>query len=282
MTFSQRIGKTPIKKFVQKDEIDDNLRNSLWNAITLAYWRRFNNTDCYNSYYPEIEGSNLKSLIFGIWLNFLKEPIDEIPKYFSEVLEQLRNFFYDAEWYEVYDFIEFIAKNGPDDWQEDFISGSNFILERENSAYRFVSGQLLEITSEVEIEAVEFAIEQSSPYFGTRQHLQTALTLLSDREKPDYRNSIKESISAVESLTKAITGNDKATLGAALKMLEAELHPALTKAFSSLYGYTSDTGGIRHALLDEDTVTKADAKFMLVSCSAFVGYLIEKVEVEAP
>ncbi|MEM9118458.1 MAG: hypothetical protein AAGD09_11315 [Cyanobacteria bacterium P01_F01_bin.56] len=48
-------------------------------------------------------------------------------------------------------------------------------------------------------------------------------------------------------MTKAITGSDKATLGAALKILETELYPALTKAFSSLYGHTSDTGGIRHA-----------------------------------
>ncbi|MEM9817769.1 MAG: hypothetical protein AAF827_15380 [Cyanobacteria bacterium P01_D01_bin.6] len=48
-------------------------------------------------------------------------------------------------------------------------------------------------------------------------------------------------------MTKAITGSDKATLGAALRLLDIDLHPALRSAFSSLYGYTSDTGGIRHA-----------------------------------
>ena len=213
-------------------------------------------------------------------MHSLKQPIDTIPQYFEYTLKELRSFFYDAKWYKVYDFVEFVAQNRPDEWKKNFITMVNVGLERENSAYRFVGDQLAEITSEAEIEAVESAMEYSSPYFGTRQHLKTALILLSDREKPDCRNSIKESISAVESLTKAITGSDKATLGAALKMLATELYPALTKAFSSLYGYTSDTGGIRHALLDEDTVTKADAKFMLVSCSAFVGYLIEKVEVE--
>ena len=71
------------------------------------------------------------------------------------------------------------------------------------------------------------------------------------RECPDYRNSIKESISAVESLVATVVG-EKGTLGQLIKKLEDEisLHPALRTAFGSLYGYTSDEGGIRHAILE--------------------------------
>jgi hypothetical protein len=43
-----------------------------------------------------------------------------------------------------------------------------------------------------------------------------------------------------------------------------------------MYGYTSDAQGIRHALMDEPNLSFEDAKFMLVSCSAFVNYLIAK------
>jgi hypothetical protein len=43
-----------------------------------------------------------------------------------------------------------------------------------------------------------------------------------------------------------------------------------------MYGYTSDAEGIRHALMDEPTLESEDAKFMLVSCSAFVNYLRSK------
>jgi hypothetical protein len=43
-----------------------------------------------------------------------------------------------------------------------------------------------------------------------------------------------------------------------------------------LYGYTSDDSGIRHAILDQPTVGFDEAKFMIVSCSAFVNYLIAK------
>jgi len=44
-----------------------------------------------------------------------------------------------------------------------------------------------------------------------------------------------------------------------------------------LSGYTSDKGGIRHGLKEEDhNVDIDEARFMLVTCSAFVNYLISK------
>jgi len=67
-----------------------------------------------------------------------------------------------------------------------------------------------------------------------RKHIDTALGFLCDRKSPDYRNSIKESISAVESLCMTLTGDSKSTLGDALKKLDLKLHPALQKGFSSL------------------------------------------------
>jgi hypothetical protein len=102
---------------------------------------------------------------------------------------------------------------------------------------------------------------------------------MSNKENPDYRNSIKESISAVESIAKSITGKPKATLGEALKVLEVsnKLHPALKNSFLSLYGYTSDEGGIRHSMLAEPDLTIADAKFFLLSCASFINYLKSKI-----
>lgn len=42
------------------------------------------------------------------------------------------------------------------------------------------------------------------------------------------------------------------------------------------YGWTSDTPGIRHALMTEPDLHVEDAKFMLVACSAFINYVIAK------
>ena len=113
-------------------------------------------------------------------------------------------------------------------------------------------------------------------YFWTRAE---EARLMSDRKSPDYRNSIKESISAVEAICRLITNHKKVTLGQCLKEMEGAkvmLHGALKKAFSNLYGYTSSAAGIRHALMDEPRLSFEDAKFMLVSCSAFINYLVSK------
>ena len=46
-----------------------------------------------------------------------------------------------------------------------------------------------------------------------------------------------------------------------------------------LYGYTSDESGIRHAgRIDGKGTTFAEAKFMLIACSAFVNYLIDNIK----
>ena len=55
------------------------------------------------------------------------------------------------------------------------------------------------------------------------------------------------------------------------------MHPALKGGLLKLYGYTSDSGGIRHAISDGDNPpTYGEAKFMLVACSGFVNLLATK------
>ena len=278
MQFSQRIGIKATTKLAQRESIDDELRGSLWSVLTLFYWNSYKEpSDGMYGRSDYVKHSNIENLVLLLWLRYFKEPIDTIDEYWEDCLKRLRRHFFSAEWYEVYDFVEFIAQNGSEQKKQAFIDTTNSYLEVENSAYRFVNGQIAEITSAEEISEVEAALSISDGFAGAKTHLQTALGLMSDRKSPDYRNSIKESISAVESLAKKLSGDDSGTLGAMLKALEKskKLHPALKNAFSSLYGYTNDADGIRHALLDESNLTKADARFMLVCCSAFINYAIE-------
>jgi hypothetical protein len=95
--------------------------------------------------------------------------------------------------------------------------------------------------------------------------------MLSDREHPDYRNNIKESICAVESACQKLIGLDNATLTQALNKLHETrpIHHDFRDALKKLYWWTSDDSGMRHALSSAPTVTLADAQFMLVACSAF-------------
>lgn len=274
MKFSQRIGKTQAEKLVQRESIDKDLINGLWNAVTISFLDRVSYRSGSAQY---TKSSNLSKLMVDLWVHHFKQPIDQIPLRFYETKAALRKWFFEAQWFRVFDFLEACAEYGYDNHVERFIENCNFHLERENSAYRFVNRELTEITSREEVEEVELAISQSGNFGAVRYHLAAALSLMNDRENPDYRNSIKESISAVESLAKILSGKEKATLGQALKEIEKEkhLHSSLKSAFSSLYGYTSDADGIRHALLEESSISKADARFMLVSCSTFINYLIE-------
>ena len=190
-----------------------------------------------------------------------------------DILGVIRDYFFQCEWFEVYDFLEYVVG-----YYEKLMSPlSGFLnqyLERELSAYRFVSGQLSDITDEQELEMLESALADSR-FNGVTAHLKRSLELYANRENPDYRNSIKESISAVESIARIVTDNPKATLSDALKALEkrGSLHPALKDGFLKLYAYTSDEGGIRHAMLDVSNLTAADARYFLLSCTSFVNYL---------
>jgi hypothetical protein len=228
---------------------------------------------------PYTKNSNLFPLIYIYYDSFLKQSVDAIPEDLNKSIKSIRQNFISFDWHMVYSFIEFTLANLPEFCQkQEFINQINIVMQRENSAYKVINNLVSEITSEQEIQSIEEAIQSSKKLIGVQQHLQAALKLMTDRTTPDYRNSIKESISAVESLCKTIMGTDKATLGQVLKSLEDShgLHSALKSSMSSLYGYTSDADGIRHAMLEESTLSFIDAKFMLVSCTNFINYVINK------
>ena len=281
MSFSERMGLKPTAKLAQVESMDDELRNSLWSLLSAFVWDSFKGADDgYMGTSTEVRGSTLSSLMLFIWLDFYKKPIDNIPKYWPDCHRALRESFFAMAWNEVYDFVEFVAQHFDGQKKTAFVTACNTYLIKENSGYRFIDDVLIPVTSPEEVAEVEEALDAADKYPGVKPHLKAAIGFLSDRKKADYRNSIKESISAVEALAKTLANDKAGTLGDLLKQLEKikKLHPALKTAFNALYGYTNDADGIRHALLDNGTsLTKADARFMLICCSAFVNYAIETI-----
>lgn len=151
----------------------------------------------------------------------------------------------------------------------------NQILEQENSAYRMNEYcELIPISNAEEIAEVSSA--QQNSVSTVASHMNQAVALFADREKPDYANSIKEAVNALEALVRKITGEPKGTLGQLIKNME--LHPSLREAVSKLYGYASD-GGIRHAKKEDDLVPDFDtAKFVIVTSSALINFITAKSE----
>ena len=271
MNFSQRYGYMPVREVIQLESIDEPLRNGLWSLLKIHCW------DDSTSYHTD-SNELIYRLCSKLWFQYFKYPLDMLSNEYEVVLKKIRGYFFSCDWNEIYDFMEFVANNYErSNFREQFVSDCNELLEKEMSAYRFLDGMITRITEEQEVKGVDQAIANSGDLISI--HLRRALELLSDRNNPDYRNSIKESISAVESLVASALNEDKGTLGKLLKRLESELqlHPALKSAFSSLYGYTSDGGGIRHALMEARSNDFHDAKFMLVVCSSFVNFVNGKL-----
>jgi hypothetical protein len=275
LTFSQRRGLKSVANTLQVEDMNVELRNSLWNVLQNTFLSGYDEwplgqSDCsYN-------GISVHGFFKWWWSDHLKKKIDLIPSCNSGRVDCLRKIFDQDHWHDVLSCLELIVNYFK---SPAMVEAVNFILERELSGFRFVGGVFADITTEQEIEMLEEALSDPE-FYGSSQHLQRALELLSDRKNPDYRNSIKESISAVESICKEIVGKPNAVLGDALKTLESskwKLHGALKESFIKLYGYTSKEDGIRHAMLEEPDLTAADAKFFLLSCTSFINYLKSKL-----
>ena len=269
MRFSARMGFRPVADVIQVGSMNDSLRNGIWNVLYTVEFGTPGFLEKYNYYKPRINAFSR-----DLWANYFKLPIDKRPAYNYEILEEIRRYFFGCAWNVVYDFVEFCVTYYGDALAE-LLNG---IFVRELAGYRIIEGKVAPISSTEEVETIQEAIGDNT-FPGASAHLKTALDLLSRKTKPDYRNSIKESISAVENVSCKITGSTSATLGAALKELARKhsLHGALKDGFLKLYGYTSDSDGIRHAMLKESQLTQADAIYFLVSCSAFVNYLKSKI-----
>ncbi len=271
--FSQRIGVAETPSIIQLEAMSDALRNSIWNFIVSLF------SEGESGWWHIAELSSQF---------FFKLPIDELPDYNYRRQEWLKARIFEMPWYGVYDYVEFVVEWYPRSRvrqtyrKEQLYKLFNQLFEEELSGYRFVGGELAPLSSPAEVAAIEEALATTSRtgLAGAHAHIASALRLLAKRPEPDYRNSIKESVSAVEALAKQLgTPNSQGLAGALTELgKKVAIHGALRAGLLSLYGYTSDEGGIRHAMLEEPNVGYDDAKYMAVACSAFVNFLAAKAE----
>ena len=132
----------------------------------------------------------------GIWDRFLKLPKDDFPLGFDKRIARMKEEFYRNPWNEVYDMIEFIARNHPsfeDDIGQDeneefhaqvvldvdeieppiesydmpsptrFIKEINLVLQEEQSGYCLIGDTVSPIHAQVERKEVEAALDSPNP-----------------------------------------------------------------------------------------------------------------------
>ncbi len=258
-SFSERYGYKKPRVQESYEGITPEVRVRIWNLFFKIYGGN--------------DGLSYR-LLSSVWDKFLKEDlfqfapgygVGQLCKWIGEKLNQ-------SSWYEIYDFLEFV-------WEEDsghrtiWGYGISQILVDERVPCTFINGLIIPITSPEEIAEITKAIESGDEYKPAREHLEKALAIMTDRKKSDFANSIKESISSLESLAKILLKDKKGILGDLTKKLD--IHPCFREGLNKLYGWTSDAGGIRHGKTGKDPEPSlSEARFMLVLASAFFNYLV--------
>jgi hypothetical protein len=145
----------------------------------------------------------------------------------------------------------------------------NATLLRENSAYRIVGGKVSAIIDEIQIKSIEGILASESI---AKLHIEKASSFLWNKGKPDYPNSIKESISAFEAELRVKLNEPKGVGSELLKKLKHQnsgLHILIIESAMKIYSYRGDADGVAHASKREEFEPEfEDALCILVMSSA--------------
>src|SRR5260221_14545720 len=107
MSFSDRIGKTEPRTIVQVDDMDTPLRNQLWNLVARHFVDPMSHgirSGPYDTLGSSPEWENWRRLV---WDRFFKKPVDESGSNSSVTRKVIREWFFMAQWWDVYNFLEF-------------------------------------------------------------------------------------------------------------------------------------------------------------------------------
>jgi hypothetical protein len=270
--FSQRTGLEPIPPQLKLGEVSPELRRLLYYYSSLETDR-----ESYAPYSSAVFNDKWRRVAMDLHVLFFKKPADKFNYGTYENKQRLRVFIQSANIGELFNLVEFFVRHPGCSGELKRELADAFVMVR--AAYRiFDNKYIAAIGTEEQAAAFERAIADAEATNATAARKQLIAAGVAIRNS-DWAGSLRESIHAVEAMAVRLApGAD--TLGAALKVLEqrGHLHGGLKAAFGSLYGYSSDEEGVRHALVfsDEAQVDEADALFMLGACASFVSYLLAR------
>jgi hypothetical protein len=190
-------------------------------------------------------------------------------------------------WMEFFDFIELAGKElilkGDDPFQaetysfESYRSKVNALFEEDLIGWRLDNSS--ELTRNIpqtltsRVESTKNLIDNS--FEPAREHYKKAVQYLY-QHPIDPANSIKEIVSALESIGKILYPGTS-TLGDVIKRIKkSDTHPKLLlDAYEKFYAYANATPSIRHGHTEVVNVTIHEAELLLHSGIALIRYLVD-------
>lgn len=279
LSFSQAQGYEEIPGPLRLEELPNDARTGIWNLL-FDHIHRSKTTGGLD----ELDGG---PWIRGAWEEILRakhrhfehRPVDDWDPRFSRIRRDLREYIEKQPFNQVFDLIQFVLRQRV--CPPGFAAQMRDLFTRCRLAYAIDPGPpptIVPAATPEEGSTVVDALQtlRHAGLDGSAAHLRAASERIN---ASDWAGSVRESIHAVESVARQLDPKAERTLAKALDSLEKRgtltLHPALENALITLYGYTSDEQGIRHAQFDrtDAQVGRDEAVFMLGACAAFASYL---------
>ena len=274
LTFRQRYGYEDLPSPMKAGELSDDFRRELWNLL----WRFI----CDNTHHSYYGGSSYNAQFSGFLIRILgkyaKQTEDTISTEYDQTNSRLKRVVLDGNPKHLLPLVEFMA--GDHFTPEGLLKKLSTLFDEHRAAYRIDITErpyrIFKRTSVEESDATLHSIERLKDH-GFEPALAHLRHAAEHMHIGQFADSIADSVHAVESVARSIAPGEN-TLGKTLNKLKTEgkiEHSSLIQGFLKIYGYTSDEGGVRHALINSDTanVDETLALFFYNACAAFAGYL---------
>ena len=158
----------------------------------------------------------------------------------------------------------------------------NNLLSEENLGYRFVDG-VFEKPGRLQTQRnlnKAMTVLGDNRLANARRHFNKAHKFFSNRERPDFENTVKEAVCALESATEALSGvkvsQDFAKEVSKLSGTQpGSIPPPIAQAMTKIYAYRGAGQGVAHGTNEGPTVTRLEAELVLSTVAAFITYLFD-------
>ncbi|WP_323011277.1 hypothetical protein [Castellaniella sp.] len=214
------------------------------------------------------------------------------------------------EWAKVYDFCERLYSHLPQEiGYEDSYSGYTVEVSRgniqeyiaielqrllleEDLAYEFAEGVIRRRGRKhtVELVAKSQVVLGDARLLDARRHFDKSLQFFRHSTHPDYENSVKEAVCAVEAAGKTLFPMAKAsTLGDLVKWLggtaDVSVPKAVCQTLAGVYAFRSGGEGVGHGGANGGKATPEVTEYLLAVCASQIIYLVDlegSMEVNIP
>ena len=286
LTFSQRVGKSPLPEPMRLEYLPRRFRILLWQYFDEAI-EHSNRGPSIGNYSDPYTRSDIRKVIHKYFIDVRHQPHDGMEHTISDHKEFLRPLLLHGEYHEVLTLIEYVLENTNNNHHPIIRTLVGKLLlgfKLVNIAYTVqIIQKLPTIVPRINLESGEATtcaietVEKGGPE-GAKTHLNESVENINAQR---YADSVRDSIHAVESVARTIDPRASTKLGPALTSLSKAgvlKHSVLKEALEKLYGYTNSEEGIRHPLLEEGAadVDLDDALFMFSACAAFSAYLLNR------